>query len=262
MRPRSRRPRVAAPLAAALILAASGCATVGTAGPGGAGPAEAHRALLGRNAGLQSLRATVEARIAFAGSEVSLPGVLLLNGLSGYRLELLDPLDRPLAIFYADSQGVVQYRPAQQFGASLATLPPGCRGVDPADWVRAVLASSAGPSFGETEQLHSFLGRSLERRRGGEQWQTIRYSVEGGEARPTTVSWFCGDDPVMQLRFRGWRPDPRWRLPARVDLSYPKAGLSVRIDFKEVEANPAPTGQPFFPHVPADTRWAAWNLPQ
>jgi hypothetical protein len=249
-------------VAAALALGPGGCATLGTSGPAAPGPGEIHRSLLGRNQGLASLRATVEARFTFAGTEVSLPGVLQMRQLGGFRLDLLDPLDRTLAMFFGEAGGLVQYRPGQRFAASLGTFPGECRNLDPADWVRAVLAGAVGPAAGETLVPHTFPGAALEVRRGGERRQSLRYEQAGGELFPTLVSWYCGDDPVMQLRFRGWRKDPRWRIPARIDLAYPQAGLEIRIDLKEVEANPPPTAQTFFPQIPSDTRWAAWNLPK
>ena len=150
---RSRSPlaRAAVAIAAAAVLGLSACASQR---PASAGPApasgEVYRALLGHNIGLNSVRAVAEARISFAGQEVSLPGVLLLDSFGGFRLDLLDPLDRPLAILFVEGGRIVHYRPGPRLAASLGVFPDGCRGVDPADWVTALLASSLGPVAGES----------------------------------------------------------------------------------------------------------------
>lgn len=259
----SRRAAAAAGLAASLLaLAAAGCATLG--GPAARRtPEEAHRALLNRNPGLESLRAVVEARISFAGGEVSLPGVLLLQRFGGYRLDLLDPLDRPVAIVFPEGQRIVQYRPAAARAASLATIPAECRGVSPSDWVAAVLSNVAAPPAGESESVRPLWGGAiLERGRGGAVRQSVRFTEAGGGPVPGLYSWYCDEEPVLQLRVRGWRADPVWRLPSSFDLSYPRAGLAVRIDLREVEANPPPTAAPLRPRLGPDTGWSSWTLPR
>ena len=100
--------------------------------PGSAGPAptpvEVYRSLLGHNQGLTSLRAVAEARLSFAGREVSLPGVLMLDSFGGFRLDLLDPLDRPLAILFADGGRIVHYRPGPAWRHRSAFFPRGVAG--------------------------------------------------------------------------------------------------------------------------------------
>jgi hypothetical protein len=261
--PRPRRRSLARGALGAACLLLAGCATTGALAPGAAGPAEVRRALLERNPGLVSLRAVVEARFSFGGRSVSLPGVLLLESPAGFRLDLLDPLDRPVAVFFGEEAGIVQYRPAQQSASALGLLPAGCRAVSPGDWAGAVLSAAVAPFDGESDRLHAFLGaRTLERSRAGALVQSVRYAKDGPELRPETVSWYCGEDPVLQLRFRGWRPDAAWRLPARIEVLYPGPNLAIRIDLKEVEANPAPPSPPLQPRLPGDTRWYVWNLPR
>ena len=133
--------RAGVALVGAACLALAGCAAprAKSAGPAPT-PGEVYQALLGQNPGLKSVRAVAEARISFSGREVSFPGVLQLDVLGGFRLDLLDPLDRPVAVFFSDGGRIVQYRPAQRLAASLGVFPEECRGIDPADWVPLVTA--------------------------------------------------------------------------------------------------------------------------
>jgi len=264
-----RRSGAAAAAATAIVVAAAiglaGCAAQrpATAGAGDT-PEEIYRSLLGHNQGLNSVRAVAETRISFAGREVSLPGVLSLDAFGGFRLDLLDPLDRPLAIVFAAAGRIVQYRPGLRLAASLAVFPADCGGVDPADWVQAVIASSIAPVAGERLADRALWGgdRLLERRRGAELHQSVRYHAAGGRPRPRLVTWYCGDEPALQLRLRDWIEGATWQLPSRVEIEYPNAGLAVRIDLTEIEANPPPTRQPFRPTLGPDIGWSSWNLPQ
>jgi hypothetical protein len=250
---------------AAAAIGLAGCAVrrAGTAGPAAA-PEEIYRSLLGRNQGLSSVRAVVEARISFAAREVSFPGILSLDSFGGFRLDLLDPLDRPLAIVFADAGRIVQYRPGQRLAASLAVFPADCGGVDPAEWVQAVIASSIAPVAGERLADRALWGgdRVLERRRGPELRQSVRYGEAGARPRPSQVTWYCGEEPALQLRLRNWVEGASWELPSRVEIEYPNAGLAVRIDLTEIEGNPPPTRQPFRPPLGPDIGWSSWNLPR
>jgi hypothetical protein len=249
---------------AAAVLALGGCASQrpSQAGPAPT-PAERFRSLLGHNAGLNSLRAVAEASLSFAGRTVSLPGVLTLDSLGGFRLDLLDPLDRPFAILFVDGGRIIHYRPGPALAASLGVFPTGC-GVDAAAWVGAVLASSVAPAAGERLEDHGFwgAGRSLERHRGAALHQSVLYRVDDGQPRARDFTWYCGDDPVMRLRPLEWIEAGPWRLPARIEIEYPKAGLAVSLDLSELEGNPAPSRQPLRPQLGTDIRWTTWNLPQ
>jgi len=220
--------------------------------------------VLGRNAGLSSARAVVETKISYAGRKVSLPGVLQLDRLDGFHLELLDPLDRPFAILYAEEDRIVQYRPGLQVAASLGVFPAECRGLAPDDWVAAVLASSEAPSAGERFVDRASWGkdRTLERYREGVLRQSIRYSRVDAQPVPHTISWYCGDETVLQLRFREWIRGDAWRLPTRLEVDYPKAGLLVRIELRDIEGNPPPSAGPLRPRPGASTHWTTWDLPR
>jgi len=264
---RSRSPlgRATVAIAAAAVLGLCACASQRPASAGPApSPGEVYRALLGHNIGLNSVRAVAEARISFAGREVSLPGVLLLDSYGGFRLDLLDPLDRPLAILFVDGGRIVHYRPGPRLAASLGVFPDECRGVNPADWVSAVLASSIEPVAGESLSESGFWGggRSLGLRRGGKLHQSIRYENNAGQAIPRLISWYCEDEPVLQFRPREWVQGPTWRLPSRFEIEYPQAGLAIRMELREIETNIPPSNLPFLPRLGSDIRWTAWNLPQ
>lgn len=257
--------RASGALAAALVFGLAGCATPRPAGTVPApAPVEVFRSLLGHNVGLTSLRAVAETRISFAGREVSLPGVLVLDSYGGFRLDLLDPLDRPLAILFADGGRIVHYRPGPQLAASLGVFPEGCGGVDPADWVSAVLASRVGPVAGERLIDRGFWGsgRTLEIDRGGKIHQSVRYGNDAGSALPRLISWYCEQDPVLQLRLREWARGPDWRLPSRFEIEFSRAGLAIRVELSEIEANPPASSQPFLPRLGSAVRWTGWNLPQ
>jgi len=117
--------------------------------------------------------------------------------LRGFRLDLLDPLDRPLAIVFADAGRIVQYRPGQRLAASLAVFPADCGGIDPADWVQPVIASSIAPVAGERLADRALWGgdRVLERRRGPELRQSVRYHDAGARARPSLVTCIAAKSP-------------------------------------------------------------------
>lgn len=257
--------RAAAAIVAAAALGLIGCASQRPAASGPApAPGEVYRALLGHNSGLTSVRAVAEARISFAGREVSLPGVLVLDSYGGFRLDLLDPLDRPMAILFSEGGRIVHYRPGQQLAASLGVFPEGCRGVDPADWVPAILASSIVPVAGERLVDKRFwgIGSALELHRDGKLRQSVRYGNDAGQSTPRQISWYCEEDPVLQVRLREWVQGSTWRLPSRFDVEFPKAGLAIVMELSEIEANPPPSNQPLLPRLGPEIRWTAWNLPQ
>jgi hypothetical protein len=251
-----------------VVVAALGLAGCAAHRPGSASqepsPAEVYRAIFGRNPGLTSVRAVAEARLSFAGREVSLPGVLLLDSLGGFRLDLLDPLDRPLAILFAAEGRVVHYRPGPGLAASLGVFPAECRGVDPADWVSALLSSQVAPAAGErlVDRGLWLDGRVLERHRGGELQQSSRYAAGGALALPRLISWYCGEEPVLQVRLLDWTVSSEWRLPSRFEIDFPRAGLVIGMELGEIEGNPPPSGQPFRPPLGSEIRWTTWNLPK
>ena len=260
-----RRARASGALVVAALLLGAGCSSHRPVSSGPAPtPAEVYRALLGHNPGLTSVRAVAEARLSFAGQEISLPGVLLLDSLGGFRLDLFDPLDRPLAILFADEGRVVHYRPGPGLAASLGVFPQECRGVSPADWAAVLLASSPAPVAGERLADRNIWGdgRALQRYRGGELHQSIRYGNEAGQALPRQVAWYCDDVPVLQLRLREWVQGPEWRLPSLLDITFPKAGLDIRLELSEIEGNPPPSNQPLRPRLGSEIRWTSWNLPR
>lgn len=257
--------RIATAIIAAALLGFAGCAAQR---PGSAGPAptpgEVFQALSGFNPGLTSVRAVVETHISFAGRDVSLPGVLVLDTLGGFRLDLLDPLDRPLAILFAEDGRIVHYRPGPGLAASLGVFSGECRGVDPADWVSAILSSSIVPVAGESLTDRGLWGggRILERYRAGKLHQSTLYAIKDGQSIPRRSSWYCGEDPVLQLRLREWIQGPAWRLPTSFEIKFPATGLEIGMELSEIEANPPPSKQPLRPQLGSEIRWTTWNIPQ
>lgn len=255
----SRRFRFAA--AALLGVALAACAAQRTPVGADRSPGEIYNRLLGVNPGLSSLRAVVEARVGYAGRRVSLPGVLLLDSLGGFRLDLLDPLDRPVAVIYSETGRIVQYRPGTGVAASLGVFPADC-GVVPEDWVAAVLASSAGPAAGETLAVRPLWGdRLLERRRDGVLHQSVRFREEAGWPALRKAVWYCGEDPVLEMLVRGSVEAGGRRLPSAFELNYVKAGLTVALELREVESNPSLADTPVRLRLAEGTRWTSWRLP-
>jgi hypothetical protein len=250
---------------AALCVAASsaGCSLTRTRGELERSPAEISARIFGGNAGLRSLRAVVEARFSYAGRDVTVPGVLLLDALEGFRLDLLDPLDRPLAMLFTDGPRIVQLRPSAGIAASLGVFPAAC-GVGPQDWVAGVIASSPAPRAGEVPAVHGLFGGdyALERSTAAKGRHSVRFKMENGEPVPLLFSWYCGDDAALQLRVREWVQVGTWRFPRVIEVKYLLAGFSVRMELREIEGNPALGGQPLQPRVSDTTRWTTWRLPQ
>ena len=251
-------------IAVAAVLGCAGCASQRPAAGPAPTPGEVYQSLLGQNPGLTSMRAVVEAHFSFAGHEVSLPGVLRLEKFGGFRLDLLDPLDRPLAILFAEGGRIVHYRPGPALAASLGVFPEGCRGVDPADWVSAILASSVVPVAGESLADRNIWGSGhvLELHRGSQLHQSIHYVNEAGRSIPRQISWYCDDDPVLQVQLREWVQGPTWRLPSHFDIRFPKVGLAMDLELREIEGNPPASNQPLRPQLGTDIRWTTWNIPQ
>ncbi|HEY5999258.1 MAG TPA: hypothetical protein VI078_08150 [bacterium] len=250
-------------VAAALCVLAAGCAGQKPAAGPEQSPAEVYARLLGPNQGLSTMRAVVEAQLSYAGRRISLPGVLLLDSLGGFRLDLLDPLDRPVAMIYSEGGRIVQYRPGTGVAASLGVFPGDCRGVVPEDWVAAVLASSSGPPAGESLAIRSFWrDRVLERRRDGALRESVRFREEAGGPTPRTYLWYCGEeDPVLQMQVRGSAEAAGRRMPGAFEVSYLKAGLTVSLQLREVESNPSLASTPVRPRLADGTNWTSWRLP-
>ena len=255
--------QVLALVAAAGLAAAAGCAGPQAGAAPETSPAEVHARVLGANPGLMSLRAVVEARLAYAGRRLSLPGVLILDSLGGFRLDLLDPLDRPAAMIYSEGGRVVQYRPGTGVAASLGVFPGDCRAVSPEDWVGAILASSAGLVEGDQVSVRRLFGgdRALERSRGGVLYESVRLKQEGGELVPRTYTWYCDGDPVLKLHVSRWVGAGERRLPGALEVEYLKAGLTVALELREMESNPSLSGSPVRPRLADSTRWTLWRLP-
>lgn len=256
---RAARLREAA-LAAAAALALAGCATTGGRT---IAADEAHRALLGPNPGLRAVRAFAEVGIRYLGRVVSLPAALVVDQGKGFRIDLLDPFDRPLAIVFADRGRIVQYRPAANEASALSLFPEACGGLDPALWTAALLASSAGPDDRVRERVRRTWSGDylLERSLGPELVHAVRFDDVDGRPQATRNAWYCSDGLVMTLRVERWLEDSPWRLPAVFEVDYAHAGLRVRFELLAVDVNPMATPATG-PRPAPGTRWSPWELPR
>jgi hypothetical protein len=248
-----RIPRIRAFLFAALFAALlpGGCATTGAGRPDASALlTELFPGDVGR-----TLRGEAEVTLSLAGRSVSMPGALLLGGSGNFRIDLLDPLDRPAAIIFTGDGRIVQYRPAAREAAALAALPAACGALAPDVWVPYALGSV--PSGEQGFEAVSWFGKtSLVRYERGRMTARIEYAGRDGAGVPTRISWFCGDEIAMRLRWDGGEAGGSRGFT----VEYPLARLKVKIRLGESETGiPLPEAL-FRPPLPAGTRWTGWDL--
>jgi len=202
-----------------------------------------------------TLRGEAEVTLVMAGRSVSMPGAVLLGGSGTFRIDLLDPLDRPAAIIFAEGKRIIQYRPSAREAAALAALPAACRALAPDGWVPFVLGSA--PSGEEGFEAVSWFGRdSLVRYERGAVAVKVEYRGQDGGSVPTRVNWYCGDEIAMRLRY----DDGEAGGSRRFTVEYPLARLKVKVGLGESETGiPLPDAL-FHPRLPAGTRWTGWDL--
>lgn len=206
-----------------------------------------------------SVSALGEAALSAGGREVSLPAAVLLQAPASFRLDLLDPLDRPVAVLYADGAAVVQYRPRRSAASRLDPFPDGCRGLSPGDWVSYALGAGPPPEERARFRALSFLGRrSFQRLEGGELREEILAGRrDGGGFFPARVIWYCGGDPAMLL-------EPGYAGPAEgprtVEIRYPRAGVRVVLALEDVRIEERFAGELLRPLLPEGTRWTTFDL--
>jgi len=227
-----------------------GCASTG------AGRPDANALLTGLFPGDSggTLRGEAEVTLSLAGRSVSMPGALLLGGSGTFRIDLLDPLDRPAAIIFTEGRRIIRYRPAAREAAALAVFPAACSEVTPDGWVPYALGSVPSGTQG-FESVSWFGKKSLVRYERGRPAARIEYAGKGDAGTPVRISWFCGDEMAMSLRwedgeagFRGFTVEyPRARLEVKVRLGESETGIPLREDL-------------FRPRLPAGTRWTGWDL--
>jgi hypothetical protein len=205
-----------------------------------------------------TLRGEAKITLAMAGRSISMPGAVLLGGSGTFRLDLLDPMDRPAAIIFTEGKRIVQYRPAAREAAALEALPAACRAVTPDGWVPFALGS-APPGDGRFQAVSWFGKDSLARYERARVAVRVEYDGSDGRTAPVRVSWFCGDEIAMSLRYDDGEGGEAGSSQG-FTVEYPLARLKVKVRLGEHEAGiPLPEAL-FHPRLPAGTRWTGWNL--
>ncbi len=243
-----------------LLLAVTGCASLWGAGSS-VDPKAVYDAVLGSNPVLTAMRAEAEVTISFMGKGISLPGVVLLRKPDNFRVDLLDPLDRPAVLIFAEGESLVQYRPAASLAFSLKPFPPGCREGNQGAWVAAVLAGGKHSETRGRYRVRSFWGRNyLERYREGELQERIRYREEETGAVPVEATWFCDGEPALRVELRDYRTEGSVRLPGNFTVSFPLAHLTISFRLGPVEGNPRFDEGLFHPRLGPGTQRKHWKF--
>ncbi len=247
---------LAAALLAAAVLSLPACATTP-----GTGAVDTLEALFPGGAGAGSLRGEAEVTVSLAGGSVTFPGAVILQAPSSFRIDLLDPFDRPAAVIFSRGGELIQYRPSAAEAALLRPLPDGCRSVAPDGWVPFVLGAGPPPAGMDSYRaVRWFGGDSLVKYEWGTIAVKIDYRPDGEGTSPSTVSWYCGEEIAMRLEFGEMRPVGGARIPGSFTVNYPGAGMKVSVALGAVEAGVPLDASILDPPLPARTRWVEWDL--
>jgi hypothetical protein len=250
------RPSLTGALLTAAVLSLSGCAATS-----GTGAADTLQTLFPEGGGAGSLRGEAEVTVSFAGASVAFPAAVILQAPSSFRIDLLDPFDRPAAVIFSRGNDLVQYRPAAAEAALLRPLPDGCRSVTPDGWVPFVLGEGPPPAGVDSYMTVKWLrGDSLVKYEWGTLAVKIDYRPDGERSSPSRVSWYCGEELAMRLEFGEMRPVGRGRIPGTFTVAYPGAGMKVSVALGAVEAGVKLDAAVLDPHLPRRTRWVEWDL--
>lgn len=247
-----------------IILAGTqqGCAALtGHSPEGRKSPGEFFDILFPPGTGSAALRGEAEVTLSMAGRRVSLPGVLLLASPDRFRIDLLDPLDRPLAVIFSDGTRLVQYQPAASAAAFIVPVPPDCADVTPGAWVAPLLGDGEGTAAKGRWQLQSgWGGTRLVRYEAATLRQEAGFDEGATPPELRSLSWYCGGRPVLRLQIPSYIGGGKDRLPEGFDISYPASGLVVSARFRQVESTEAPAEQLLAPSLPDRTSWTTWDL--
>jgi hypothetical protein len=250
------RTSLAGALLTAAVLSLPGCATTP-----GTGAVDTLEVLFPEGAGAGSLRGEAEVTVSLAGGSVTFQGAVILQAPSSFRIDLLDPFDRPAAVIFSRGEDLIQYRPSAAEAALLKPLPDGCRSVSPDGWVPFVLGEGPPPAGVESYRAVKWLGGdSLVRYERGTIAVSIEYGPEGETNSPSRVSWYCGEEIAMRLEFGEMRPVGAKRIPGIFTVNYPGAGMKVSVALGMVEAGVPLDASVLDPPLPARTRWVEWDL--
>lgn len=210
-----------------------------------------------------TLRGEAEVTLSLKGRRVSLPGAVLLRPPDRVRIDLLDPLDRPAAVIFAEDARLVYYQPGSATAAALFPLPRGCREVTPGRWVEVLAGAVGGDEAGGEWQVHSLLGRRrLVRYDAATLRQEIEWIDEGGELLPRSSVWYCDGEPVLRLRIRSFRREGAESLPVEFTAAFPASGLEMTFRFTALETVGDIAEGLLTPALPRRVRWTSWDLIQ
>lgn len=249
----SRRPVPRKGAAALLLLAALGAAGCQPAlrlpGPHGVDGPPALAALLVRHAAAAaSLRGEARVRASLEGRGGSAQQVVVAEAPDRLRLETLGPFGQPAIVFAVDlpavalfvaEEGRVYVGPGVP--RRLAFLP---RDLTIEDLVAVLLgrvprAALAGAASGALTVLPRERRYQLDvpLPEGGGAWRIV-VSADGGY--PVALARLGADgEPRVTATFGDFRQTAAGPFPYRIEVAEPRRGLSARVEYEEIELNPA-----------------------
>jgi hypothetical protein len=246
---------------ALILLSLAGCASLSGRTEGRPSPEETVRELFPFPVGTGVLRGEAEVSLSLAGREVSLPAAFVFRAPEGFRLDLLDPFDRPAAVVYGDGLRLVQFRPAASAAALLRPLPDRCGNLAAGEWVAALLGTPPRVSGGGSYSRFSLWGAPrLLRYEGGVLTQRIDYRQEDGAPVPREVTWYCREEAVLRLIFRSFLDLDGRRFPREFVVTFPRARLKMEFLLEAAEFVDAVDDGLLHPDLGPGVRWKEWTL--
>jgi hypothetical protein len=200
--------------------------------------------------------AVADVRFSYGGRDVSLPAAAAFGPPGQFRIDLLDPLDRPVSMIFHDRGRIIQYRPAARTAAAVSLLPDECGSVDAGAWA-AYVSGQGPPPERRSEFRPGWAGRrELLRYEMAAPAERITYD-DNGEASLRKVEWYCDGDRVMFLELHA-AAHPAGA--GRFSVTFPHAGLGMALDIKDMLPLENTPSDFFSPSLPPETRWVRWRL--
>ncbi len=244
--------KLPSPLALLLLaaLGVAGCQRALTLpGPGGVDGPPALAALLVRHAGaVTSLQGKARVQATLEGRGGSAQEIVVAEAPDHLRLETLGLFGQPALVFAAHPEAVVLFVAKEgrlYYGPGvarrLAFLP---RGLTMEDLVAALLGRVPRAALeGAAAGALTVLPRERRYRldvpdpTGGEGWR-IWAAAEGGY--PVAVAKLGPDgEPRVTVTFGDFRSTPTGPFPYRIEVVEPARALRARIEYEEIDLNPA-----------------------
>jgi len=244
-------------LTAGALLLLAGCATTGGTGRPSLDDIFPPRTVP------EAAAAEGEVSLSLGGRRVSLPGAVVMAPPASFRVDLLDPLDRPAAVLFVDGQRIVQYIPAAASAAEVKPLPAECGDISTGDWVPYAVAAGPGPGRRPLFKPLLWLGKvSFRRFAAGELREEIICGVEAGSWAVEKVTWYCGGAPVLRLKAASPDRGAGKGGPRSFTVQFPAAGLEMEFNLREIEEGAVPGEGLLRPVLPPGTRWTSFDLVQ